>query len=151
MNAPITESFAINQVGEPDIVVDGHQRFVGEKDFLAYRAWARSEIEVLTAALTQCAAELGSLHHADGCVEHAKAHSAGYRMAHDVLDASGNREIMTPVTDEELKIAEAAVITEWDVMRNELRAPHISWPVSPTNWRILRAGWTAIAAHRAGR
>jgi hypothetical protein len=49
------------------------------------------------------------------------------------------------LTAEHMRIAEAAVKAEWRAMSAELRAPDQRWPVSPTNWRILKAGWDAIA------
>lgn len=82
---PRVDSFAINQTGGPALNAGGHTRFVAEVEFVRYRTWALAEIALHVVALTQCRVELGLLHHADGCVEHAKAHSAGYRMAVEIL------------------------------------------------------------------
>jgi HPt (histidine-containing phosphotransfer) domain-containing protein len=52
-------------------------------------------------------------------------------------------------TEKMLRAAEKAVIAEWDQMMRETLphgAPLQRWPVSPTNWRILRAGWRAMLA-----
>lgn len=49
-----------------------------------------------------------------------------------------------------LRAAETAVAAEWAKMMSEASKhtvePLQPWPVSPTNWRILRAGWEAMMA-----
>lgn len=47
-----------------------------------------SSAPTLAEALRQCAAELGSIHHASCDLEQAKAHSAGLRMAFQALSAA---------------------------------------------------------------
>lgn len=55
---------------------------------------------------------------------------------------------MSALTDAEVKIAAAAVMEEWKAIAAETGA-QVTFPVSPTNWRVIRAGWAAIERARA--
>ncbi len=52
-DAPRIESFAINDVATPskNIQVEGSERFVHERDFQAYKAWAALQVEAALAKL----------------------------------------------------------------------------------------------------
>lgn len=50
---------------------------------------------------------------------------------------------MPEPTQEQVEAAAKAVMAEWKVMAGETGYTHISWPVSPANYRLLRAALTA--------